>query len=111
MVVWKGWGILVALFAFAVFFMIGQFAPATSSDTSGNENLLMGIGLIFTVVPIWFLGRYLNQKQSGKTFVDKESGEEFKLGPQHTFFFLRMEYWAPIFLILGLIMTVTSLFD
>lgn len=48
------------------------------------------------------MGAYLNRKQ-GKVMIEKETGREVILKPDHSFFFIRMEYWGPLLLALGVV--------
>lgn len=43
------------------------------------------------------LGRYLNRNQATETLYEK-AGPVKVLRPQHTLYFIRMEYWGPIIL-------------
>jgi hypothetical protein len=106
MVVWKGGGILVVIFAAIVLFVTGKAIDAIGFETG---EWVMGVALILSGIPTWFAGKALNKETDGKVFVDKASGEEFRMGPQHSFFFIRMEYWGPILVAIGIIYAIIHL--
>jgi hypothetical protein len=54
-------------------------------------------------IVVWFLGRYLNSG-TGRVVVDQETQEQLILKRTHTFFWLRMEYWAPLLILLGIVL-------
>ncbi len=100
MIIWKGWGGLVIVFAVIFLIATGSVVRAMGFEA---DKWAMGVALILTGIPSWFVGKALNKKTDGKVFVDKDSGEEFKIGPQNTLFFIRMEYWGPILGVIGII--------
>jgi hypothetical protein len=54
---------------------------------------------------VWLLGVYLNKKQA-KRLVDPATGQDVVLKPNHSLFFIRMEYWAAILLLLGILFAI-----
>jgi hypothetical protein len=104
MIIWSGLGFLVAVIAFIAVLLSEYVLEAVFKDQNyyqahGWPKLL---GLWVAGAIVWFLGNYLNRKQ-GRTLIDKATGEEVQVKPNHALFFIRMEYWGPILLILGLI--------
>jgi hypothetical protein len=104
MVIWSGLGFLVAVVAFLLLLLAEYGTEALSGDDSYYQAhgwpKLLALWLAGAV--IWLLGAYLNRKQ-GKVMIEKETGREVLLKPDHSFFFIRMEYWGPILLALGVI--------
>lgn len=82
MLIWKGYGFLVPLVSlFSVIFvptLLGKF-------TGGMENWMVSAGLVLAGFVIWFI----TQKLTSRSF--------------HTFFFLRMDYWAYVVGFIGLV--------
>jgi hypothetical protein len=81
----------------------------------GNENYYqqaiwpLALALVISGVISWFLGKRLN-KPRGRTLIDKETGEEVILkNTRHRLFFIPMEYWGPILLVIALIYVITKL--
>ena len=98
MIIWSGWGLLIILIYFVVNFIV-------SFLTVGMKSNEWTIALTFFIsgVICWFLGKRLN-KSSDKVYIDKETGTEVTLKKaRHRLFFINMEYWGPILIILGLV--------
>jgi hypothetical protein len=104
MIIWSGLGCLVAVIAFLMLLLTEYVTETVFRDDSYYQNhgwpKLLALALAGAVV--WFLGTYLNQKQ-GRVLIDKESGREFLSKPDHSLFFIRMEYWGPILLVIGIL--------
>jgi hypothetical protein len=107
MLIWKGWGLLVIVFAIGAM-AIGQLIQGgdTASTLSTSQVFIWrSIPLILAAIPVWIIGRKKNTKTT-KTLVDPETGENVTLesGGGHALFFLPMEYWAPIMFVLAIAM-------
>lgn len=105
MIVWKGWGILV-LPIVALFGLLSRGITVELlhvPEQSLQSNIAFAISFFFSAIIVWFLGRRFNHKSDGRIMVDKETGEEFKMGTRHSFFFIKMEYWAFILPVIGVI--------
>jgi hypothetical protein len=104
MVIWNGLGFLVAVVAFLLLLLAEYGTEALYGDESYYQEhgwpKLLALWLAGAVV--WPLGAYLNRRQ-GKVMVEKGTGREVLLKPDHSFFFVRMEYWGPILFALGII--------
>ncbi len=104
MVIWSGLGFLVA----AITFLLLLIAECVTESLFRDESYYQAHGwpklLAFFLAGavIWPLGVYLNRKQ-GKVMIEKETGKEVLIKPNHSFFFIRMEYWGPILFALGII--------
>ena len=105
MLIWSGWGILVLIITFIVAF----FMDGISKSTGINSDLTFALGLIFSGLICWFLGKRLN-RPSDKIYINKETGEEVReKNGKHRLFFIKMEYWAPVLIFFGII-GITTLF-
>lgn len=99
--IFKRKGLLVP----ALFILIGvlyvSFEQAVMGDAT-PENPGWGLWPVFvvTAVVLWFLGRRMNA-DSKRIVIDTETGEEIALDRSHSFFFLKMQYWAIPMLILA----------
>ena len=105
MIIWSGYGFLVAIVVFVSSLVMNLLTDAITGNENfyGQANLPFTTSLILSGIICWFLGRYLN-KPGEKTLVDKESGEEVVLSSaRHRLFFIKMEYWGPILAVLGII--------
>ncbi|WP_020530006.1 hypothetical protein [Flexithrix dorotheae] len=99
MVVWSGRGILSVL-VLIVSFVLGVklFPPAYSDYAFVLAFFLAGA---FS----WFMGKKWNEKE-GRTVIDKATGQEIVFKPNHSLFWIKMQYWAFIFGAFGLLFLV-----
>ncbi|WP_271783467.1 hypothetical protein [Aquimarina algiphila] len=92
--IWKGRGILTVLVLAATFFIL-LFALSNDYAQYGFALPLIVSGL-FSIV----LGHKWNS--SPKPSIDPKTGEQIVLRNQHTIFWMNMEYWGFLLLILGI---------
>ncbi len=104
MIVWRGWGILViiiaALFQALVQLVIGMLNIGADGTMTGK--IFTMAGFLAAALVIWQLGKYLNRSE-GNVYIDKETGEEVIINRQHSLFGIKMEYWAFILPVIGVI--------
>lgn len=102
MIVWTGRGVLSALVLIVVFIIFNSVLPREYRD--------YGFVLSFFVAAAfsWFFGKKWNEEQS-KTFIDKTTGQEVIVSPNHSLFWIKMQYWGIIFGIIGLIFLVQAI--
>lgn len=96
MIVWSGKGFLSVLVLLASIVLLAFVLPKEQGD--------IGFIISFFVAGLfsWFMGKKLND-QEGRTVIDKETGQEMILKQDHSLFWIKMQYWGPIFVVLGLI--------
>lgn len=104
MIIWKGWGVLVAVFAIAAM-VIGQYLQGgdnTEMMSTSQIFIWRSVPLLLAAIPVWIIGKKLNTKTE-KTLIDPDTGENVSLqsGGGHELFFIPMEYWAPILVVLA----------
>jgi hypothetical protein len=107
MIVWSGLGFLVAVIAFVCLVATELLMESALHDDDFYQShgwpklmaMLVAAGLV------WILGNHLNKKQ-GRRLVDPSTGEDVVLKPNHSLFFIRMEYWAGILVVLGIALTI-----
>ncbi len=102
MIFWNGMGFLVVVFVFG-FSLIANLI--TNNITGGEEywnshQWPFGVSLIVAGVLSWGVGRLLARRKA-RTLVDKETGEDVVLESYHALFFVKMHWWGPVFIILG----------
>jgi hypothetical protein len=107
MIIWSGWGFLVAVIVFAAS-LLAEFSVESSfhDDTYyQSQGWPLAMALACSAIVTWWLGSYLN-RQPGRTVIDKQTGREEILGGmnRHRLFFIPMQYWGPI---LGVLAVVT----
>jgi hypothetical protein len=105
MIIWSGLGFLVAVIGFGCLLATEALVEAAFHDdryyqTHGWPKL---VAFTFAAVIVGIVGRWLNRRQ-GKVLIDPQTGREVVVGRgTNTFFFIPMEYWAPIFIVIGII--------
>lgn len=97
MVIWKGWGILGLIIPFLVLVLINSMELNDSIASWINF-----VGLILSGIAVWSIGKRLNSRKD-EVFTSEKTGAQFKLGNQHTLFFIPLQYWAIVYLFTGAI--------
>lgn len=101
MVVWKGFGILNVFIVALFIAFVGYLSRLVGVDTD-EHNWPLSIAVLLSGIIIWFLGKYLHNRRNHIVLIDAATGEPYKMGAQHSLLFIRMEYWGPIFAVIGL---------
>jgi hypothetical protein len=78
MIIWKGWGFLVAVFTFGASLAMELITESIAGDDTfyQNEAWPLALALVLAGVLTWFVGRKLQARGA------------------HTFFFIPMHYWG-----------------
>lgn len=98
MIIWTGRGIVAGIimsFSYMFFSMLGV----------NDDNLASAYGLLLAAPITYIVGRYWN---APKPAIDPNTGEEVMWKPNHTLFWIPMQYWGVIFLVIGLIVIMTD---
>jgi hypothetical protein len=95
MIIWKGWGFLVAVFVFGASLAMELITESMTHDEQFYQREAWPLALAFVVAGVgtWFVGKAL-QGRGGRTVIDKATGQELTIGGSHTFFFIPMHYWG-----------------
>lgn len=105
--VWRGYGALVALIAVAAFFLAGAINAGAHLQPP-YSGMVLGSCAVFAGAGVWVFAMWM-EGRPGRTYIDKASGREFTVGQDAgSLFFVPTKYWA--FIIPGLWMLAT-LFD
>jgi hypothetical protein len=104
MIIWTGWGVAVPVITFASLLLLDWATGVYFGDTSyyAENGWPKFVAFTLAALVIWFLGRYLNGGE-GRVLIDPATQETVVLKRTHTFFWLRMEYWAPILVGMGVV--------
>jgi hypothetical protein len=115
MIVWSGWGILVIVFVVAAFvgdvslvsFVAGLMGHGTADAPPLIARLVGFLPWVGAAAAAWFMGRKVNTKTE-KVLIDPETNEPVTLrtGGGHSLFFIPMQYWAFILLVIGVFAVV-----
>lgn len=88
MIIWKGLGILIPLFA-----IFGAVAGSVAGSLFGHSGLGAGLGLGAAAIGNWFIWRAINS-QPGKVLVDPQTGQQVMLKTTHSLFFIPAGFWT-----------------
>lgn len=108
MLIWRGWGVLAAVFGFGglVAMQLLLDSVGGSGTYQDNSNLWGGLGLLIGGVLTGLLGVRWNR---GRVLVDEEPGERLEDKPEHSLFWIKMEYWGGLFVAGGAVMMMIGL--
>jgi len=110
LIIWSGFGFLVALIVFGCSLVANLIFNATvGQGYYDHHKWPFAVSLIVSAVICWFLGDYL-RKRPGRVVIDKKTGREFTLNKKHTLFLIPVHYWAPILLVCALILFCVEFF-
>src|ERR1700694_119198 len=102
LIIWRGAG--------AVVFILGILAALVTNIVTSrvfDENNYFqthpsqAVALWLTGTVCWFLGRFLHSRP-GQVVIDKDTGLAVTVRPEHSLFFIKLEYWGPILFVIGL---------
>ncbi len=110
MVIWTRHGFLVAVFVFGCSLVANLLTNhfTGSGDYWNDHKWPFGVSLLVSGLLSWAVGSRLADANT-KTFVDKETGRESVVKPNHTLFFIKMHWWGPILLVAGVVLIVKDL--
>ena len=94
MLIWTGWGILVP-----VLWMLG----AVLTGKLFSDHVAFLGGAFFTAVITLAWGLKL-RRTPGRLLVDPQTGQQVELKRRDAFMFIPVLYWAPIAVVLGLVL-------
>lgn len=103
MLIWRGYGFTVPLITFFVCFLLQYSLDAMFYK--GYYTLSkwpISVALFIAATVVWFLGKSLN-KNTERILLDPKTGQEVKIVNTHSLFWIRVEYWAPILVVFGII--------
>jgi hypothetical protein len=99
MIILRGWGILVLVIA-ALFQFIGYgISSLIGMDSYSDAAKITGDMLFLpAAIVLWIVGKRLNKP---KVYVD-EAGQQVVSKGRHSLFFIPIEYWAFIYVVLSI---------
>jgi len=103
MIIWKGWGLLVVAVVVACVFLGDFVIKLVTGDSAyvDAHQWTIAVKAIPAGIVLWFLGRYLANRKA-RTVVDVETGETIVLRQEHSLMFLKMHWWGPILVLVGI---------
>jgi hypothetical protein len=109
MIIWKGFGILVAVICLASLAVTELVSENITNDEQfyQQHGWVVLIGMLIAAVLTYGLHRLL-LLQKARVVIDKETGEELVLWPDHSLFCVPVRLWPAVFVILGLVLAVVG---
>lgn len=104
MIIFSGCGFLVGVIGFGSFLVtevVSERMTQNSDYYQQTPQMIFVAGAIAAVLTIG-LNKLLSLKKK-RVVIDKETGEEFELGGNHSFFFIPVKWWSYLFFILGVV--------
>ncbi|EAR00185.1 hypothetical protein [Maribacter sp. HTCC2170] len=96
MIVWSGRGFLSVIVLIAALFASISLLPKHLADYG------FVIATFTAGIFSWYFGHKWNTANA-MTVIDEKTGEKFLLKNNNSLFWIKMEYWGPIFLVLGIV--------
>jgi hypothetical protein len=109
-IVWRGAGGAFIFIGIGVCLLLNIVTSAVyhQNDYFSAHLWTKVAALWITGASSWFLGRYLNGKP-GHVSIDRETGREVLVKPNHHFMFIKLEYWGAIVFAIGVGLVVAHL--
>jgi hypothetical protein len=105
MIIWRGFGFLVA-----VFIILGYGAARYTAEHLWGNPLPVGtrqgaelIGMLLAAALVYGLHFALERSDKPRTVIDKETKQEIVLRSKHDLFFIPVKYWPYVLAGLGLL--------
>ena len=102
MIIWKGYGLLVAVYAIVGFVIGVLFSNAIETDHTWP----VALSLSLAAAANYFTAKKLESKS--KTLIDPESGQQVILKRGDSLFFIPMMYWTYIIAGLAVLLFLNS---
>lgn len=81
-------GIVIPVLGGAAGSIAGSAMPGSSAE------LKTCVSIFLASFVTWWAGRRLNNPEKARVFIDKETGIEFLKQPNHSLFWIKLQYWA-----------------
>jgi hypothetical protein len=101
MVIWTGYGILTVVFVVAGL-LAGDAVDLSMQGSLGGAPPKIGMAVAVALAAIlnWVVGTRLNT-DPGRELVDAQTGQRVLLRRRHTLFWVPMQYWSLLVLVLA----------
>lgn len=99
MIIWKGLGILAIVVPVGIVIIIQLIL--------GDSTLYTSTGYIIGGVLNWILGKRLNTDNE-RIITDPKTGQQAIQKIEHSMFWIKVELWAPIFILLGILFGISN---
>ena len=107
LIVWQRWGIVVVGIGI-LSILIGMLVASVLHIEGRASAIPLGLGLLAGADITWIVGKRMNRDVE-RELLDPTTGQKVILRNPHTFFFVPVQWWAPVFLIAGVIFILMPL--
>jgi hypothetical protein len=109
MIIWRGFGFLVAIIGLATLAIAEKISERITGDQQfyQHHGWVALAGMLVAAALTYGLHRLL-VLQKGRAVIDKETGQEIVLRSNHSLFFVPVQLWPVIFVVLGLVFAVAG---
>ena len=109
-VIWRGAGPLVLLFGIISAVVVNVISSSAFDQDNyfASHSWAQAVALASAGLLSWLAGRYLNGKP-GREVIDEQTGQRIIQKPNHHLMFIKMEYWGPIYLAIGVAVLIAGM--
>ena len=109
MVFWKGNGYLALVIPVMLMLIVSiLFSLITGIDLNKEPNVIpLFIGLLISSFTCWKVGKRMNGGE-GRILIDPNTSEKVLLKHEHTFWFIKLEYWGVIWGIISILVLFSN---
>ena len=106
LLIWKGWGVVVIGIAF-VALVVGVIISTQFNADARWSDWILGLTAIAAGVGTWFLGKRMN-RNAVRELVDPKTGEAVTVRGGHSLFFIPVQWWGPVMVVIGAYLLVAG---
>jgi hypothetical protein len=109
MIIWRGWGVLIAVIVFGSSLAANFICNAVYGSTYYDQHKWpFAVSLAISAAICWIWGAAMAKKPD-RVVVDKQTGQEMILrAPRPALFFIPLQYWGPILLVVAVVVFITD---
>jgi hypothetical protein len=102
MIIWRGWGFLVAVFAFGASLAMELITESMTGDDTFYQREAWPLALAFVVAGVvtWFVGQWLHAREL-RAASDTVPARAPASSAAHSLFFVPMHYWGVLLIALA----------
>jgi hypothetical protein len=105
---WNGWGFLALVMpTFVALVVNAGMIYLADSHYMETHVWTQAVSLFVGAILLWFFGRYMNNRP-GKILIDPDSGEKVQWVKRHLLFFIPMQYYAGVWILVAIWMLITN---
>lgn len=103
-IIWRGWGIVVIGIVF-ITLLAGALLGVQLSLGRTAANVVIALTLVPAGVLTWLLGKRMNRNKNPRV-IHPQTGQTVVIRNAHELFFIRVETWGAIMVVVGILWAV-----